>query len=93
LTCQNSILPHSSLLASQSESISNRVAWHNVCSDMEQLKFVRETCTSKWEHSSLIKHIMKTYWGSGGIALHILNFGTIWRGVTSFTAQPLYPIG
>jgi hypothetical protein len=33
---------------------------------------------------------MKTYWGSGGIAPRILDLGTRWRGVVSFTLQPLY---
>jgi len=29
--------------------------------------------------------------GSGGIAPCILNFGTIWRWVVSFTPWPIYP--
>jgi hypothetical protein len=29
--------------------------------------------------------------GSGGIAPHILDFGTRWRREVSFTPQPLYP--
>jgi len=33
---------------------------------------------------------MKTYWGSGGMAPRILNTGTRWRRVVSFTPQPLY---
>jgi hypothetical protein len=36
---------------------------------------------------------MKTYWGSGGIALRILDFRTRWRWVVSFTLGPLYPKG
>jgi len=37
---------------------------------------------------------MTTYWGeSGGIALPILNLGTRWRSVVSFTSQALYPRG
>jgi hypothetical protein len=40
----------------------------------------------------LINHRpMETYWGSGGIALHILNLGTRWRSAVSFTPRPLYP--
>jgi len=35
---------------------------------------------------------MKTYWG-GGITPPILNFGTRWRWVVSFTSRPLYPLG
>jgi len=35
-------------------------------------------------------HAMKTYWGSGGIDSHILNFGTRWKWVVSFTLRPLY---
>jgi hypothetical protein len=38
-------------------------------------------------------HAMKTYWGSGGIAPRILDFGTRWRWVVSFTPLPLYPQG
>jgi hypothetical protein len=34
---------------------------------------------------------MKTYWGNGGIAPRILDFGTRWRWVVSFTPRPLYP--
>jgi hypothetical protein len=37
-------------------------------------------------------HAMKTYWGSGDIALLILDLGTRWW-VVSFTPQPLYPQG
>jgi len=29
--------------------------------------------------------------GNGGIAPHILNLGTRWRRVVSFTLRPLYP--
>jgi hypothetical protein len=32
---------------------------------------------------------MKAYWGSGGIALCILDLGTRWRWVVSFTSRPL----
>jgi hypothetical protein len=42
-------------------------------------------------------HVMKTYplptvtyWGNGGIAPYILNFGTRWKWVVSFTHRPLY---
>jgi hypothetical protein len=31
--------------------------------------------------------------GSGGIAPHILDFGTRWRWMVSFTHRPLYPHG
>jgi hypothetical protein len=36
-------------------------------------------------------HAMQAYWGSGGIAPCILNLGTRWRWVVSFTSQQLYP--
>jgi hypothetical protein len=36
-------------------------------------------------------HAMKTYWRSGGIAPRILDLGTRWRWVVSFTPRPLYP--
>jgi hypothetical protein len=38
-------------------------------------------------------HSMKAYSASGGIAPRILNLGTRWRWVVSFTPQPLYPQG
>jgi hypothetical protein len=38
-------------------------------------------------------HAMKTYWGSGGIAPRILDLGTRWRWMVSFTPRPLYPQG
>jgi hypothetical protein len=42
----------------------------------------------------LTKHnAMKTYWGSGGIALHVLNHGIGWSLVVSFTLRPLYSRG
>jgi hypothetical protein len=34
---------------------------------------------------------MKVYWGSEGIAPRILELGTRWRLVVSFTPRPLYP--
>jgi hypothetical protein len=34
---------------------------------------------------------MKVYWGSEGIGPRILNIGTGWRWVVSFTPRPLYP--
>jgi hypothetical protein len=47
-----------------------------------QVKKVKSLCLTK-------HHAMKTYCGSGGIALHILDFGTRWRWVVSFTPRPL----
>jgi hypothetical protein len=38
-------------------------------------------------------HSMKTYSGSGGIASRILDLGTRWRLVVSFTSRPLYTKG
>jgi hypothetical protein len=38
-------------------------------------------------------HAMKTYWGSGGIAPCILDLGTRWRWVVSFTPWPICPWG
>jgi len=35
-------------------------------------------------------HTMKAYWGSGGRAPHILDLGTRWRRVVSFTLRLLY---
>jgi hypothetical protein len=35
-------------------------------------------------------HSMKTYWGSGDISSRILDLGTRWRWVFSFTPRPLY---
>jgi len=33
---------------------------------------------------------MKTYWGNEDTALRVLNLGTRWRLVVSFTSRPLY---
>jgi hypothetical protein len=38
-------------------------------------------------------HAMKTYWGSGDVAPHVLNLGTRWRWVVSFTPRPFYSQG
>jgi hypothetical protein len=38
-------------------------------------------------------HAMKIYWGNGGIAPRIIDLGTRWRWVVSFTPRPLYPQG
>jgi hypothetical protein len=38
-------------------------------------------------------HTMEEYWGSGGMAERILDLGTKWRWVVSFTPWPLYPQG
>jgi hypothetical protein len=35
-------------------------------------------------------HAMKVYCGNGGIAPRILNLGTAWRWVVSFTTRPPY---
>ena len=36
-------------------------------------------------------NILKTYTGRGGISPHILNVGTGWRQVFSFSPQYIYP--
>jgi hypothetical protein len=36
---------------------------------------------------------MEAYWGRGGIDPRILDFGTRWRYVVSFTARLLYTQG
>jgi hypothetical protein len=36
---------------------------------------------------------MKAYWGSGCIAPRLLDLGTRWRWVVSFTPRSLYPRG
>jgi hypothetical protein len=38
-------------------------------------------------------HAMKAYWGSGGISPRILDLGSRWTPVVSFTPRPLYPQG
>jgi hypothetical protein len=38
-------------------------------------------------------HATKTNWGSGDIVPCILDLGTRWRWVVSFTPRPLYPEG
>jgi hypothetical protein len=36
-------------------------------------------------------HVIKTYWGSRGVALRILNLSTRCWWVVSFTPRPIYP--
>jgi hypothetical protein len=38
-------------------------------------------------------HAMNAYWRNGGIAPHIIELGTRWRWVVSFTFRRLYPQG
>jgi hypothetical protein len=38
-------------------------------------------------------HAMNTYWDSGSIAPRILDLGTRWKWVVSFTPRPLYTQG
>jgi hypothetical protein len=38
-------------------------------------------------------HVMKAYWTSGGTAPRVLELGTGWRWVVSFTPRLLYPQG
>jgi hypothetical protein len=52
----------------------------------ENVKVKLSVCLTK-------HHARKTYWKSGGIAPHILDLGTRWRWVVSFTFRPLYPQG
>jgi len=42
---------------------------------------------------AFLKHQILKPWGSEGIAAHILNLGTMWRWVVSFTLWPLYSQG
>jgi hypothetical protein len=63
--------------------------------------FYKSSCPSAWLSTTprrrilcLIKqHDMKTYWGNGSIAPHILNLGTGWKSVVSFTPRPHYRRG
>jgi hypothetical protein len=47
----------------------------------------------KWSLFLTEHYAIKAYWGSGGIAPRILDFGTRWRWVASFTPRPLYSQG
>jgi len=42
---------------------------------------------------SIEHHAMEAYWGSRCIAPCILDLGTRWKAVVSFTPRPLYPQG
>jgi hypothetical protein len=53
---------------------------------MDKIKVKLSLCLTK-------HHAMKTYWGSVGIAPRILDLGTRWRSMVSFTPRPLYPAG
>jgi hypothetical protein len=54
---------------------------------------LNEAPRHEYIHCLIKHHAMKAYWGSGGIAPHILDLGTRWRWVVSFTLRPLYPQG
>jgi hypothetical protein len=51
---------------------------------MVMVKLKLSLCLTKY-------HAMKTYWRSWSIAPRILNLGTRWRWVVSFTPRPFYP--
>jgi hypothetical protein len=53
---------------------------------LDQVKVKLPLCLTK-------QRTMKTYWGSGDTAPRILDLGTRWRWVVSFTPRPLYPQG
>jgi len=38
-------------------------------------------------------HAMKTYWVNVGVTPRVINLGTRWRWVVSFTLLPFYPPG
>jgi hypothetical protein len=56
------------------------------CGAKERRKRKLSLCLTK-------HHAMKTYCGSGGIGPRILDLGTRWRWVVSFTPRSLYPQG
>jgi hypothetical protein len=62
--------------------------WREVCvgptAGLGAVKVKLSQCLTK-------HHAMKTYWGSGDIAPRILDVGTRWRWIVSFTPRPLYP--
>jgi hypothetical protein len=60
--------------------------WKTVLSESKNVKL--SLCFFLTEH-----HAMKAYWGSAGIAPHILDLCTRWRSVVCFTHRPLYPQG
>jgi hypothetical protein len=50
------------------------------------IKKVKSPCVTK-------HHVIEMYWGNGGIAPRILDLGTRWRWVVSYTPLPLYSQG
>jgi hypothetical protein len=50
--------------------------------------YLSSACVFWREHKA-----MKAYWGSGSIDPYILDLGSTWRWVVSFTPRPLYPQG
>jgi hypothetical protein len=53
-------------------------------------RLIKETIKLKLSLCLTKHHAMKTCWGSGGIVPGILDLGTRWRSVVSFTPRPLY---
>jgi hypothetical protein len=61
---------------------------HELSTDMKKVKVKLSLYFSLTQH-----HAIKAYWGSGGIAPHILDLRTRWRWVVSFMLRLLYPQG
>jgi hypothetical protein len=57
--------------------------WYEHCASDDHKKVKLSLCLTK-------HYAMKTYWGSGSIAPHILNLGIRWRWVINLMPQPLY---
>jgi hypothetical protein len=57
------------------------------------IKICRVHCTKQVRPMLKVEVQLKMYWVSRGTAPRILNLGTWWRQVISFTPPPLYPRG
>jgi len=65
---------------------SRRMKWLEHVERMGKVKVKLSPCFFLIEH-----HAMKACWVSGGISPRVLDIGTIWTSVVSFTPRPLYP--
>jgi hypothetical protein len=69
------------------------LCWMQLCSSVTGGNVNLPLCLTKYHVKKCIPSLINRHedmWASGGTAPHILNLGTSWRWVVSFTPRPLY---
>jgi hypothetical protein len=62
--------------------------YRTIVTDKKNRRNIRSACVKL----KLSLCAMKTYWGSGGIAVRVLDLGTRWWWMVNFTTRPLCPL-